>query len=650
MPAFEHPIRTLRAVLTALAVFSVLLPTTTHAAQPGPDDPEVVVSAEIRHSSVAPGDESAIAVIFDHAEGFHTYPPEPMKQGPKELIEPLLGLSVQVTDAGGLETESALFPEPHRIDVPPALGGEPGQTYTVYEDRAIVYVPITIPDDAEVGSTVTLELRASHQACNDQFCLAPFDTELSVNVAIGETTEPDPEVAELFEGYEERAASGTAAVSTGGGEIEGASTGIAGLIVLAILAFAGGLVLNMTPCVLPVIPIKVMTITQHGGSKGKTLFLGVMMAAGVVAFWVGIGLPVAILAGAWDPTQLFSIWWVTMGIGLIIAAMSVGIMGAFNINLPKQVYMVNPKADTPQGSFVFGIMTAILGLPCFGFVAGALLAGAASMPWWQIMTIFAGLGVGMASPYLVLAAFPKLLDAMPRTGPASELVKQVMGLLMLAAAAYFIGSGALGLAADLNNGEPLAWWGKTIHWWFIALFALAAGGWLAYRTVRITTSTPHRAAFAALGLIFAAGGVGAATSTTMKLYTDYWVPYTEEAMAAALESDKVVVLDFTAEWCLNCKALEATVLNTKEVGGMLRGDTVVPIKADLTSRKADGWDKLKELGRTGIPLLAVFGPGLEEPWLSSAYTSGQVLDAIERARGEGAPAETVTRARADSDR
>ena len=641
MTAPTHARRIRRAIFAAFSVLMIVSPPMAAAAQPGPDDPAVEVTAAVRHSSVAPGDETAIAVIFDHDEGFHTYPPASMKEGPRELIDPLLGLSLEVTEADGLEPGSALFPEPHLIDVPPALGGEPGQTYTVYEGRTIVYLPVVVPEGAEADTGLTLELVTSHQACNDQFCLAPFDTELSVNVAVGESTVPDPEVADLFEGYEQRRSEGGAAVS---GDSALTGPGLIGLAVAAMLSFAGGLVLNMTPCVLPVIPIKVMTITQHGGSKGRTLLLGVLMAAGVVAFWVGIGLPVAVLSGAWDPTQLFSIWWVTMGIGLIIAAMSVGIMGAFNINLPKQVYMVNPKADTPHGSFVFGVMTAILGLPCFGFVAGALLAGAASMPWWQIMTIFTGLGVGMASPYLVLSAFPKLLEAVPRTGPASELVKQVMGLLMLAAATYFIGSGAIGLAADLNDGEPLAWWGKTIHWWVIALFTLAAGGWLAYRTVRITPSNARRAVFAALGLLFAAGGVGAATSTTVKLYNDFWIPYSESTLASALENDKVVVLDFTAEWCLNCKTLEATVLETGTLKQTLRSDAVVPLKADLTSRKADGWDKLEALGRTGIPLLAVYGPGLEEPWLSSAYTSGQVLRAIERARGDEAVAEPLARA------
>jgi thiol:disulfide interchange protein len=110
--------------------------------------------------------------------------------------------------------------------------------------------------------------------------------------------------------------------------------------------------------------------------------------------------------------------------------MGIGIMGLFTIQLPAAVYAVNPKAETAWGSFLFGVMTAVLGLPCFGFVAGALLAGAATLPASTVMLVFASIGVGMAAPYLVLSAKPSLLRHLPRTGPASELVKQVMGLLL----------------------------------------------------------------------------------------------------------------------------------------------------------------------------------------------------------------------------
>jgi len=109
------------------------------------------------------------------------------------------------------------------------------------------------------------------------------------------------------------------------------------------------------------------------------------MAIGVVAFWAALGAPLALLVaygkGFVDPSAfIFGRWYITLGLGAVIALMGLGIMGLFAINLPQKAYMINPSADNAQGSFLFGVMTAVLGLPCFGFVVAPLLAGAATMP------------------------------------------------------------------------------------------------------------------------------------------------------------------------------------------------------------------------------------------------------------------------------
>jgi len=427
----------------------------------------------------------------------------------------------------------------------------------------------------------------------------------------------------------------------------GVSTWLGIGALLAVAAIGGGL-LNLTPCVLPVIPIKIMTISQHAGSPGRSWYLGLWMAAGVIAFWLGLGIPVAFVSGFVDPSQIFGIWWVTAGIGAVIVLMALGLMGMFQITLPQRVYMVNPKADNAQGSFLFGVMTAVLGLPCFGFVAGALLAGAATMPWYQVLAIFFFLGVGMALPYLVLSAKPSWVEKIPRTGPASELVKQVLGLLLVAAGAYFIGSGLIGLVSE----RP--WMGRQLHWWAVALFVLLAGGWLVYRTFQISRKPAPRIVFTLLSLSISAAifvyvsdqtasakesflerqGAMQAAAESGELLTTTWIEYTPALHERALDEGYTVVLDFTAEWCLNCKALKAAVLNKDPVKSRLREDSVVSMTVDLTSRSAPGWTLLRdELGQTGIPLLVVEKKGAER-WMSNAYTSGQVLSALDRAQAE----------------
>jgi thiol:disulfide interchange protein DsbD len=282
----------------------------------------------------------------------------------------------------------------------------------------------------------------------------------------------------------------------------------------------------------------------------------------------------------------------------------------------------------------------VLGLPCFGFVAGALLAGAATLPASTVMLVFATIGVGIAAPYLVLSAKPSLLRHLPRTGPASELVKQVMGLLLLAAGAYFIGSGLIALISE----APYV--GRQLHWWVVSLLAVAAGLWLIVRTFQISSKAAPRAIFSVVGIVLGGLAVLYSVDSTAKAKLDWqakqrilenstggyasgaWNEYSPVAFESARASGAVVVLDFTAEWCLTCKVLKATVLNRDPVKSALAQANVVGFTVDLTSTSAPGWQMLSDLGRTGIPLLAIYTPGEESPWLANAYTADQVMAAL----------------------
>lgn len=637
------------------SLFAAALASTPAAAQDfggfgsGPPDP-VRLSAEISTPTARPGDQVIVGVVFDHDDTWHTNLNQPVVPPEMGDFKPI-PTTILPTEVDGVSFGRIQWPEPYIAQVDFSFTGRPID-YQVYSGKAVAFVPVRIDDDAAAGER-TLTLRVEYQACDDAICLLPETVELTVTLRI------DPEGApttpgELFADFRPAVFADPDAwggsLPQGGEVVQNkflgflvvpTSDGVAGIVVLALLAAVGGFVLNLTPCVLPVIPIKIMTISHHAGSdRGRAFALGLWMAAGVVAFWTALGV-LAVGATAFaDPSRLFGLWQFTLVIGLLILAMGVGIMGAFQIKLPQAVYAVNPKADSAHGSFLFGIMTAVLGLPCFGFVAGALLAGVAFMPAPVVVVIFGAIGAGMALPYLVLAAKPGLVKKLPRTGPASELVKQVMGLLMIAAAAYFIGSGVLALLSDTGVTAGLPWWAKAVHWWAIALAMLVAAGWLAVRTLQITRKPLPRASFSLVALVLAGVGVWAAANRTEHLRTNFWEDYSHEALAAALEGGNVVVLDFTAEWCLNCKALEATILSREPVKGVLIGAGVVPMMADLTSNAAPGWDTLRELGQTGIPLLVVFSPegGPDNPvWMSNLYNANQVVAAIEEARSRPVP-------------
>lgn len=595
---------------------------------------EVTVTTDVSAEQAPAGSFVVIAVVLDHMPGWHSWPSVDQDVLAPEIAEFAIRTEISITETPTqvAAVYAVQWPEPHDSPVSNPMGDPPTVNALTYSGRAVAYIPVKIADDAT--GTFTIPVKVSYQACDDSICLMPVDLDFDVAVTVGDlagdklvTADFQNFDAAVFDVAPPPARNSTSSATTGSGK------GPLGIILLILGSALGGFVLNLTPCVLPVIPLKVMAMSAHADTPGKTLYLGLWMAAGVVAFWFGIGVPGAIFAGTFDPSSIFGIWWITLAIGLIIAAMAVGIMGAFNINLPQKAYMFNPKADTATGSFLFGIMTGVLGLPCFGFVAGALLAVAATLPAVIVLTMFTAIGAGMASPYLVLAIKPGWVDKIPRTGPASELIKQIMGLLLLAAATFFIGAAVLAfVSGSVSMSLAMPWWGKEIHVWIIGLFGIAAGGWLAVRTFQITKSGARRIVFSLVALVIAGFATTYAANSTYEGYHNFWTPYSQVALDQAIANDQIVVVDFTAAWCINCQFLEATILNASPVKGKLLESHVIPLVADLTGSKAVGKKKLKEMGRVGIPYLAIFIGDADKPfWEANRYTSKQVMDAIKRA-------------------
>jgi len=305
--------------------------------------------------------------------------------------------------------------------------------------------------------------------------------------------------------------------------------------------------------------------------------------------------------------------------------MAVGMCGLFSLRLPDFIYMINPRQDSLHGSFGLGILTAILSTPCTAPFMGAAAAWAATQHPVTTITTFAFIGSGMALPYLILSASPGLVKKMPKTGPASELIKQVMGLFMLAAAAYFIGSGLSALMS--NPPDPPG----RIYWWGVMAFCVAAGVWLAYRTVRIASGKGQRVFFAVLGILMVVISVIGGLRLTDKGPIN-WIYYTPERFNKFVKQENIVVLDFTAEWCLNCKALEHGVLNTRKIINLFASNDIVPIKVDITGYNPAGKEKLKEVGSLTIPLLVIYTPDKKIVFKSDFYTADQIVNAVKIAR------------------
>lgn len=597
------------------------------AAQPAGSDSVVTALAQWDADRARPGDRRVLAVIMDIDEGFHVNAEASQIPASESFLIPT-SIELSAQQAGAVATGRTRYPPAHEIEADFLVEAK---ALPVYEGRAIAYIPVTIPPDTPAGE-LALSVKLRVQACDDKACLMPSDIEVAAPLSIVDAgadlppVEPDEAI---FGGYDDAEAADPDAAASGAIDFYFFTldpSGAIGVTLLLLVAAAGGLLLNFTPCVLPVIPIKVMSLSQSAGGRLRTLILGVAMTVGVVGFWLAIGGAIAGLANFNAVNDLFQRPLFTIGVGVVIAVLAVGMCGVFALRLPNWVYSISPKQESVPGSVGFGVMTAVLSTPCTAPFMGAAAAWATLQPPVVTLATFTAIGIGMALPYLLLAAFPQLVARLPRTGPGSELIKQVMGLLMLAAAAYFVGVGLSTLLVEPPKPPSL------MYWWAVAAFLAAAGAWLIIQIWRITASPVKRGAWTVVGLItIAAAGYGGVDLTDRGPIN--WVYYTPEKFERALDEGNVVVMDFTAEWCLNCKALEHRVLNSESVSTALGERGVVPMKVDITSRSnTRGAAMLAKTGRVTIPLLVVYAPDGSEAFKSDFYTRDQVLAAITEAR------------------
>ncbi len=586
------------------------------------DEPEAVLRATTIWSveRARSGDRIGLAVVMQIAPGFHINANE-AQIDPQPAFSPFPTQIAILETSPGVVPETPLFPAAHTIEADFAPN-----PLKVFDGKIPVIIPMKVPP-AFSEESLQIKIALKYQACDATTCLFPQEITLTAKLPAATDSKPPAAVApELFAGMHPAVQSvpDDFTFSLLGLSMTWPAAG-AGLSLILALAVVGGLLLNFTPCVLPLIPIKIMSLSNAAQSRLRCLLLGMATFAGLMTFWLLLGLVIALSSEFTAVSQLFQIPFFTISVGIVIAVLAVSMCGGFSIPLPQFIYRWNPKQETFTGAFGIGLLSAILSTPCTAPVMGTMAAWAATQNPGLTLLIFAAIGTGMALPYLVLSAAPGLVMRIPRSGPMGALIKETMGLFLMAAAIYFLGAGLSALTVVPPDPPSRA------YWWAVMGFIAAGGLWASYRLVAVTRRRLVKGVCILVGLSVLAASVWGGWRFTDDGPIE-WVYYTEERCQQALEEDRVVVMVFTAAWCLNCKALEHSVLRSRTVVELLDQEDVVAMKVDITANNPAGLARLKSTGYLTIPLIVVLSPDGREVMKRSFYTANDLVEAIASAR------------------
>lgn len=537
-----------------------------------------------------------------------------------------------------------------------------------YGHEVLLFATITPPENVSAGEVV-LSANASWLVCKADGSCIPGDAELTLALPVGVAAASDQ--AAVFDQYATRvpAESGTAPTPEATPaeatptiddtkpkngnvpKVEGqlfsflpndwnASASVS-LPLMLLFAFLGGLILNIMPCVLPVLSIKVLSFVRQADQDPKRILkLGLAFTAGVFVSFLALALVVVLARGAggqvgWGFQMQEPRFVIIMS--AVVLAFGLSLFGVFEIELPgSAIHNVEglQHREGPTGAFFNGVLATALATPCTAPMLGPALGFAFTQSSAMIFVFFAAIAGGLSLPYLLLSAQPKWMKFIPKPGNWMNTFKQFMGFLLLATVVWL-----MSVLGSQTGSEGVVW---TLA--FLTCVALAC--WLIgigtdLRATRNRKLLTIIAAVLVLGNSYFyfvenyLGSLKRAETGGVQVAEIQWQPFSLGLIEKNAADGKTTFVDFTADWCVTCKINEKTALASSEVVKAFEDQGIVPIKADWTNKDPVIGEALKLFGRSGVPLYVIFpGERPGEPILlpDGLITSGDVLEALEEAK------------------
>ena len=413
-----------------------------------------------------------------------------------------------------------------------------------------------------------------------------------------------------------------------------------GFLTFLLFGFLGGMILNLMPCVLPVISLKIFGFIQQAGqSRQKILRSGIAFTLGIFAWFIALALLLIALKAAgrdvtWGGFQFTNPYFVLV-LSVIVLVFALNLFGVFEISLPQRFsrgLLSTSERKDDLGSFFQGVFATVLATPCTAPFLGTALGFAFSQSATITLAIFIAIAAGMSAPYLLLSAQPAWLRFLPRPGAWMVHVKQFMGFLLLATLLFLL------YVLGAQRGLEGAIWASCF------LLVISVACWMKGAFVSPTASATKRGIVLALMLVIVvASGIyfigdkfhsANVASADSRLKGD-WQVFAPDRLQAELEQGHIVFVDFTAAWCLTCKFNEASVLESQDVREAFQRRGIVKMKADWTNGDPVITKLLQQFGRPGVPLYVLYPRKNEEPIVfPELLTKSMVLEKLETVAGK----------------